>query len=254
MKIVRYSRIVLLAIVAFALVGCSTDDDPYKGMSEGQIFQASQTALQKGRYDKAVSAYEALEAKYPFGQYAHIEQLNIIYAYYMDEDYISAEASADRYIHLNPQGRYVDYAYYMKAMSNFAKERSFLENYFPVDPAERDLSPVKQAFADFNYVLQNYPQSPYASDARLHMVYIRNMLARNDLATAKYYMTRSAYAGALARARNIVFHYQGAPATGPALKIMYQCYQKLRLPNEAAATLSVIKINYPKIYKQLTDK
>lgn len=251
MRVLRHYRILLVATAMLVLVSCSTSDDPYQGMSEAQIFQSGQTALQKGRYDKAVSGFEALEAKYPFGQYAHIEQLNLIYAYYMSEDYISAEASADRYIHLNPQGRYVDYAYYMKAMSNFAKERSFLENYFPVDPAERDLSPARQAFADFNYVLKNYPQSQYASDARLHMVYIRNMLARNDLVTAKYYITRSAYAAALARVRNIVFHYQGAPSMGPALKIMYQCYLKLKLPSEANATLAVLKVNYPELHKQL---
>ena len=253
MRILRHYQILLIAMVLLILAGCTTDTDPYKGMSEAQIFQAGQTALQKGRYDKAVSGFEALEAKYPFGQYAHIEQLNIIYAYYMNEDYISSEASADRYIHLNPQGRYVDYAYYMKAMSNFAKERSFLENYFPVDPAERDVSPVRQAFAAFNYVLKNYPQSPYASDARLHMVYIRNMLARNDLATAKYYMTRYAYVAALARARNIVFHYQGAPTTGQALQIMYQCYVGLKLSNEAKATLAVLKLNYPELYQHLVD-
>lgn len=251
MNMLRHYRILLIAVAVLVLVGCTTDDDPYKGMSEAQIFQEGQTALQKGRFDKAVTGFEALEAKYPFGQYAHIEQLNIIYAYYMNEDYLSAEASSDRYIHLNPQGRYADYAYYMKAMSNFAKERSFLENYFPVDPAERDLSPARQAFADFNYVLKNYPQSPYATDARLHMVYIRNMLARNDLVTAEYYITRSAYVAALGRARNIVFHYQGAPSTGPALKIMYHCYQKLQLPSEAKATLAVLKMNYPDIYQQI---
>lgn len=246
-------QIAALLLIISMLAGCASEDDPYKGMSEGQIYQSAQSSMKKGNYDDAVSAYEELSAKYPFGQYATDEQLNIIYAYYKNEDYLSAQAAADRYIHLNPQSRYVDYAYYMKAMSNFAKERSFMENYFPVDPAERDLSAVQQAFNDFNYVLQTYPGSPYVQDSRLHMVYIRNMVARNNLATAKYYMTRAAYAAALNRAREVVFHYQGAPSTRPALKIMYQCYQKLHLVQQAKDILQVIKLNYPDIYNELIN-
>jgi outer membrane protein assembly factor BamD len=252
MNKLRFCSLLVLTMMLVGLSSCSTETDPYKGMSEGGIFNQSQTALQNGRYDKAVSAFEALEAKYPYGEYAHIEQLNIIYAYYMDQDYISAQAAAERYIHLNPQGRYVDYAYYMDAMSLFAKNRSFLENYFPVDPAERDLVPAKQAFDAFNYVLQNYPQSPYANDSRLHMIYIRNMFARNDLQTAKYYYSRGAYVAALDNARTIVFHYQGAPVTGEALVMMYNCYQQLKLDSDAQTTLKIIQINYPAIYKKLT--
>ena len=249
MKLSYKLSVIVLSIVLLA--SCVSDKDPYANMSEAQIFQSGQTALNKHHFDTAVSAYETQEAKYPYGPYAHQEQLNIIYAYYRNGDYPSAQAAAQRYIHLNPQGRYVDYAYYMKAMSVFARDRGLLENYFPIDPALHNLAPSIEAFDDFSRVVREYPQSPYTTDARLHMVYIRNAIARNNFKVAKYYYSRHAYIAALNRARTVVFEFQGAPTVPDALVMMYQCYQKLNLTKDAQATLKVLQLNYPEKMKKL---
>ena len=249
MKLSYKLSVIVLSILL--LVSCVSDKDPYANMSEAQIFQGGQMALNKHHFDTAVSAYEAQEAKYPYGPYAHQEQLNIIYAYYRNGDYPSAQAAAQRYIHLNPQGRYVDYAYYMKAMSVFARDRGLLENYFPIDPALHNLAPSIEAFDDFSRVVREYPQSLYTTDARLHMVYIRNAIARNNFKVAKYYYSRHAYVAALNRARTVVFKFQGAPTVPDALVMMYQCYQKLNLTKDAQATLKVLQLNYPEKVKKL---
>ena len=240
-------KISVVALGSWLLSGCVGNQDPYANMSEAQIFQNGQAALHKQSYNKAVTAYEAQEAKYPYGPYASQEQLNIIYAYYQKGDYPSAEAAAQRYIHLNPQGRYVDYAYYMKAMSVFAGAHNFLENYLPIDPALHNLKPSMEAFNDFNLVVRNYPQSFYAADARLHMVYIRNGIARNNIKVANYYYSRHAYVAALNRARVVVFKFQGTPSVPDALLMMYRCYQKLELVKEAQTTLKVLQLNYPEL-------
>ena len=245
MKLIYKISLAVLGILL--LSSCVSDKDPYANMSEQQIFESGQMSLRDEHFNKAVSAYEAQEAKYPYGPYARQEQLNIIYAYYKDGDYPSAEAAAQRYIHLNPEGRYVDYAYYMKAMSVFARAHHFLENYLPIDPALHNITPSIEAFNDFNRVVRDYPQSHYAADARLHMVYIRNGIARNNLKVANYYYSRRAYVAALNRARIVVFKFQGAPTVPDALLMMYKCYQKLELDQDAQATLKVLQLNYPKL-------
>ncbi len=250
---VRY-QLIIVSLSILLLASCVSNKDPYANMSEAQIFQSGQMALQKHHFSTAVAAYEAQEAKYPYGLYAHQEQLNIIYAYYKNGDYPSAEAAAQRYIHLNPQGQYVDYAYYMKAMSAFARDRGLLENYFPIDPALHNLAPMIEAFNEFSRVVKEFPSSPYVNDARLHMVYIRNAIARNNYKAAKYYYSRHAYVAALNRARAIVFKFQGAPTVPDALVIMYQCYKKLSLYQDAQATLKVLKLNYPEKLKKLKIK
>ncbi len=244
-------KLTVVILSVWLLAGCVANKNPYAHMNEGQIFTSGQTALHSHNFATAVSAFEVLEARYPYGPYAHQEQLDIIYTYYRKNDYPSAQAAAQRYIQLHPGGRYVDYAYYMKAMSMFAGSRNFLENYFPVDQALRDLTLSIEAFEAFARVLHDYPQSPYAEDARLHMIYIRNAIARDHIQVAKYYYSRHAYVAALERARSVVFKFQGAPAVPDALAMMYQCYKKLQLTKEAKATLSVLKMNYPQRLKHI---
>ena len=55
-----------------------------------------------------------------------MRKLDLIYAYYKKKDFPSAAATAERFIHLYPRAKYVDYAYYMKALANFQQTRGAL--------------------------------------------------------------------------------------------------------------------------------
>ncbi len=227
------------------LVSCATDDDPYAGLGEQNIYYGGQAALADKDYEEAVGYYEALEAKFPYGAYAYQESLNIIYAYYQNEDYTDALTAAQRFIHFYPTDPHVDYAYYMQAMSQYAQSRSFLERYFAVDPSERDITPVMQAFEYFDLLVENYPSSIYVHDARLHMVDIRNGLARNNLLVAEYYYSRGALVAAINRAGVVVLHYQGTPSVLPALQLLLRCYHELGLTHDENLTRQVLKANFP---------
>ena len=47
------------------------------------------------------------------------------YAYYRDNEPLSAVAACDRFIKLHPQHPNVDYAYYLKGLANFVEDQSF---------------------------------------------------------------------------------------------------------------------------------
>jgi outer membrane protein assembly factor BamD len=53
-----------------------------------------------------------------------------------------------------------------------------------------------------------FPDSPYAADARDRMVYLRNLLARNEIHVANYYFRRGAYLAAVNRGRYVVENFQ----------------------------------------------
>lgn len=243
--IIRSFALLLLCVGVLSLASCASDDDKFKHMSEQQIYTGGQQALKDHDYQEAVDHFEAQEAKYPYGPYAKQEQLNIIYAYYKNSNFPSAQSAAERYIHLHPQSPYVDYAYYMRAMAAFASSRTFLENYFPVDVATRDMSPNIQAFDFFNQLIARFPTSAFVADARMHMVYIRNAMARNNVKAADYYYSRGAYVAALNRAREVVLHYQQAPVVEDALVMMVKCYRQLKLTADMQRTLKVLQMNYP---------
>jgi outer membrane protein assembly factor BamD len=244
------TKVLLIAIgLSFSLLtACSTSTDPaeaYKGETAQQIFQKGETALRERSYSEAVKRFEALDVQYPYERYTETAQLHIIYAYYMTSDYASAEAAADRFVHAHPANPHVDYAYYMRGLSNYYQNLGVFERIFTVDLATRDLGQIKKSYADFAEVVHSYPNSYYAPAAHQYMVYLRNIMADHELEVAQYYYSRGAYVAAADRANLVVRHYQGAPAVPKALVIMTKSYRALNLTQNANDSLQVLQYNYP---------
>ncbi len=239
-----FSLISLIAmLMSCAYFGGETDRT--KGWSAGKLYAEAKDALDAGNYEQAIELFETLEARYPFGRYAQQAQLEVAYAYYKFEEPDSAIAAADRFIKLHPKNPHVDYAYYLKGLTNFNRGKGFLSNIIPRDPATKDPTPLLNAFEDFGIIVKNYPNSRYADDARIRMVFLRNELAEHELNVADYYMRRGAYVAAANRAKYIIENYQGSTSVPLALKTIIKAYRKLELHDLAEDALKVLRTNYP---------
>ena len=111
----RVLKILSLLILASALsVGCSK---MFKTKTDGwdaeTFYTKAKEELDDKDWSKAIELYQQLEARYPYGEYAEQAQLEIIYAYYKNDDREQALAAADRFIRLHPTHPSVDYAYYL---------------------------------------------------------------------------------------------------------------------------------------------
>lgn len=245
----KFTRFIFLLLIVSGVVGCSsTITDPaviYKNQSAEEIFHGGETSLARGNYSTAVQQFEALDALYPFGSNAEQAQLDLIYAYYQNDDIASSAASAERFIRLYPRSAHVDYAYYMKGIADFEQDRGWLQRYFPSDFSRRDPGTMRQAFADFNQLVRLFPHSVYAPDARQRMIYLRNLFAGYELHIADYYYQYGAYIAAANRANYIVQHYDGSAQVKDALVMMVKCYRNLGLVDAANQSLQVLKLNYP---------
>ena len=112
---------------------------------------------------------------------------------------------------------------------------SFLERLFRADISKRPPQEARQSFQSFQTLVQQFPKSPYAADARQRMIYLRNKLADYELAVARYYMKRGAYVGAANRARGVIETYDGAPVTLDALAVMADAYRRLGIDDMAVS-------------------
>jgi len=248
MNIAKHYLWIAIAGLALFLNACSTATDPaeaYKGETAQQIFLKGEDALRSHSYQQAIKRFEALDVQYPFGRETEIAQLHLIYAYYMTDDYASAESAADRYIHAHPTSDHVDYAYMMRGLSNYYQNLGIFEHIFAIDLATRDLTQIKKSYNDFAILVRNYPHSQYAPAAHQYMIYLRNTLADHELEVAKYYYGRGAYLASANRANLVVRHYQGAPAIPDALTIMSKSYAALGLVKNQQEVQQVIEYNYP---------
>lgn len=220
------------------------DNNPFQGMSAEQLFSESQQALAQQQYDNAAKRLEALDAMYPFSDYTEKAQMDLIYAYYQKGDYPSAAATAEHFIHLYPRAHHVDYAYYMKGLANFQQPRGTFASFLPLDEAWRDPGTQSQAYADFGTLVQKFPTSKYKPNALQRMIYLRNMFARRELNTARYYYDRRMYVAAAERASYLVKNYPQAPSAQQGLSILYHANTAMGLKKAAADALAVYQATY----------
>ncbi|WP_320836986.1 outer membrane protein assembly factor BamD [Zhongshania sp.] len=237
-------KVFALLFISILVAGCASGPDRPE-MSEREIYEAAQGYLKSKNFSLAVDNLQLLESRYPFGPYAEQAQLEIIYAYYRGGDNEAAVAAADRFVRLHPQHPKVDYAYYMRGLANYTEGEGFLERFIPTDMTQRDPGSTIQSFDDFRQLLQRFPDSEYAPDAKARMVQLRNRLARYEINVANYYFKRKAYLAAANRGRYVIENLPQTPAIPDALAVMVQAYLLLEMNDLADQSLMVLRKNYP---------
>ncbi|WP_312702659.1 outer membrane protein assembly factor BamD [Stutzerimonas nitrititolerans] len=236
----------LLLIAIFALTAaCSSNETISENLGETELYQQAQADLDNKSYTSAITKLKTLESRYPFGRFAEQAQLELIYAYYRNMEPEAARSSAERFIRLHPQHPNVDYAYYLKGLASFDQDRGLLARFLPLDMTKRDPGAARDSFNEFAQLTTRYPNSRYAPDAKARMVYLRNLLAANEIHVAHYYLKRQAYVAAANRGRYVVENFQGTPSVGDGLAVMTEAYQRLKLDDLAASSLETLTLNYP---------
>jgi outer membrane protein assembly factor BamD len=247
---ITFNRVLgsVLLAAALTLGGCGLlpeVKDETAGWSAQKLYAEAKDNLNSGNYERAVKLFETLEARYPFGRYAQQAQLEVAYAYYKDNEPISAIAACDRFIKLHPNHPNVDYAYYLKGLANFNDDLGLLGNLVDQDMGERDPRAARDAFLAFKELVTRFPDSKYAEDSTARMKYLVNALARNEIHVAKYYLKREAYVAAANRAKEVLKSYPEAPALEEALAIMVVSYDKLKLNDLRDDAQRVLTLNFP---------
>jgi outer membrane protein assembly factor BamD len=238
----------LLLVTTLTLGGCGLlpeVKDETAGWSAQKLYAEAKDNLNEGNYERAVKLFETLESRYPFGRYAQQAQLEVAYAYYKDNEPISAIAACDRFIKLHPNHPNVDYAYYLKGLANFNDDLGLLGNLVDQDMSERDPRAARDAFLSFKDLVTRFPDSKYAEDSTARMKYLVNALASNEVHVAKYYLKRKAWVAAANRAKEVLKTYPDAPALEEALAIMVIAYDKLQLTELRDDTQRVLQLNFP---------
>jgi outer membrane protein assembly factor BamD len=239
----------LAAAAAFLLLsGCGLlpgEKDETVGWSAQKLYGEAKDAMDSKTWDKAIKYLEKLEARYPYGKYAQQAQLDVAYAYWKDGQRASAIAAADRFIKLYPNHPNIDYAYYLKGLINFNENSGLFSIIDNPDMSERDSKGTRESFDAFKDLINRFPDSKYAEDARARMLYLVNSLAQYEVHVARYYMKRGAFVAAANRAQYAVLNYPNAPSTEEAVFIMVKAYDSLGMVDLRDAADRVMRKNFP---------
>jgi len=241
-------RIALAATIfaTLTLSACGTaEKQTDTATSAERLYNAAKRALNQGDFLTAVDTFETLGARFPFGIYTQQAQLDIAYAYFKQDEFDNAISSADRFIKLYPRSENIDYAIYIKGISNFARGGSFMERLIPRDAAQVNQNWLRAAFAEFDVLVRQHPDSEYVSDSLARMEFLRNEMARHELITAKFYYQRGAMVATINRVNYLLEHYNGSTHVPNALALMASAYGSLGQTDLQGNTLRVLAQTEP---------
>lgn len=244
------SRGLLAAFLAMCmsvmLVACgSTPQDEFANIPSDKLYADAKDDAAEGNYELAIKKLEKVEARASGTLLSQQAQIDLAYAYFRTGEKAQALAKLDRFIRLHPTSPALDYAFYLQGLVNFNENLGLFGKLSRQDLAERDQQASRDAYESFKQVVERFPQSRYAEDARLRMNHVVNSLAAGEVHVARYYLRRGAYLAAANRAQQAVKEYNQSPAVEEGLYIMAQAYDKLGLLPLRDDTLRVLRQSFP---------
>ena len=251
----RSIKLTLLTIVSISLlIGCKSDGEEIE-QPEKIYYDQAQARMASGNYFGAIEALEAIETSYPFGKYSEQAQVELIFAHFMNSETEAAHSAAEKFIRLHPRHPNIDYAYFMKGLSSYTRDRELLIRFTNTDISNRDISGAKQSFAELTEFTTRFPDSQYVPYAKQRNIYLRNMIAKNELAAADYYISIEAYVAAIRRANYVIENIPNSSENYRALKILENSYSNLGYADLLNDVREVLNSNYPnEESKQTSDK
>ena len=241
--------------VSLALSGCSIfkgDDTPtivYEERPVELLYNTGALRLDQRRWDEAVEYFQEVERQHPYSEWARRAILMTAYANYESNNYAEAIADAERFIALYPGNPSAVYAYYLKAVSYFEQ----------IVDVGRDQAATENARNALLEVVQRYPNSEYAKDARLKIDMVNDQLAGKEMTIGRWYLNQGQTLAAIGRFRNVIDRYQTTSHTPEALYRLVESYLTLGLLEEAKRNGAVLGANYADdrwyhdAYRLLTD-
>ena len=229
------------AIAALALLaacggdGASRSPAEMEGQTALQIFQRGEMALAQSDPEDAAFFFGEIERLYPYSEWAERSLIMQAYAYHLARDYPNSRASAQRFLDFYPAQPDAAYAQYLLALSYYDQ----------IDEVGRDQGLAFQAAQALRTVIEQYPDSPYASASVLKFDLAFDRLAAKEMEVGRYYLKRRNYGAAVNRFRVVVEDFQTTTHTPEALLRLVESYLSLGLTDEAQTAGAILGANYP---------
>ncbi len=244
----RVVRLAILLVAAFPMAACDTiaglnpfdKQEPYKPeivptVPAETLYNEGLAYMQKDDYESASKRFASLDRQYPFSTWAKKALILQTYSNYTARQYDDAIANGRRFLALNPASPDAAYAAYMVAMSYYNQ----------IPDVTRDQERAEKALVALQEVVQRWPNSEYAPDARFKLNVVKDQLAGKEMAVGRFYLEKRNYTAAINRFRNVVSQDQTTNQIEEALARLAEAYLALGIVNEAQTAGAVLGHNFP---------
>jgi outer membrane protein assembly factor BamD len=242
-------RATLAVLLLFALGGCATLSkinpfgssnaqeevfDP-TSMSAEQLYGRALDSMRSGSEKQTIQDFELVDQTYPYSPWAVNAQLMLGFVAYKQQRYTDAISTLDRFVQLHPSHRDIAYAYYLRALCYYEQ----------ISDIQRDQKATQEAIGALTEVVNRFPESSYAKDAKLKVDLATDHLAGKEMEVGRFYQRQHLYTAAIGRFQKVVDDYQTTNHVAEALHRLTEIYLTLGMVDEARRTAAVLGYNYP---------
>jgi len=239
----RFSRTASAAVlVALLLLGaCGNHDaDALDSLDEKNetvdvLYDKAFETFNRKAFKAATEQFEEVERQHPYSPWAAQGQIMAAYSAYRGGQFDDAVVILDRFVKLHPTHPSTPYAYYLTALTYYTQ----------ISDVGRDQKASEQARAALKDVIERFPDSDYARDAKVKYELTEDHLAGKEMEIGRYYLKRLDYAAAINRFKYVIDHYQTTSHTPEALHRLVESYLRLGVTVEAKKYAAVLGYNYP---------
>ena len=239
----RSSALRALLLILFggiALAGCARhklgkDSNRYVARDVNTLYNAAKDRLDQRRYKEAAALFDEVERQHPYSIWARRAELMSAFAHYEAHEYAESVTAAQRFLSIHPGNRDAPYAYYLIA----------IDYYEQISDVDRDQKVTQQALDAMGELIRRYPDTRYASDARLKVDLINDHLAGKEMVIGRFYQRRSLWLASVVRFRHVIDQYQTSSHVPEALMRLTESYLEMGVLDEARRSAAVLGSNYP---------
>ena len=198
------------------------------------LYEEALESLKKGDAFFAGNKFREVESLLPQTTWAAKASLMAAYSEYTRNSYSTSVFDLERYIKNYPADENIPYAHYLIAICFYEQ----------ILDEKKDLQPLLLAQKKFNFVISNFPETDYATDAKFKIGLIINQLAAKEMSIARYYIKTKKWIPALNRLKSVKKNYDKTIFIEEALHRLVEVYYKIGLIAEAQEAASILGYNY----------
>ena len=207
--------------------------------SDQIIWEAGQKAYEKKNWEAARQHFKRIVDAFPQSEYGPAARIALGDSYFIEggvAKYILAISDYRDFLTLYPSHPRSDYAQLQVAECHFRQRNG----------PDRDQTETEKALAEFQRLVELYPQSSFVETARQRIAETRYSLARAEFLAGYFYQrSRRAYRAAVARYETILTDYPDYSGTDEVLFRMGECLMAQGRRAEALPQLSRLVETYP---------
>ncbi len=191
-------------------------------------------ALNMGDANYAAKKFNEVEILFPQSEWASRASLMSAYSYWSYQYYSNSISELKRFIKLYSTNENLDYAYYLLAICY----------YDSIVDEKKDLLHLLKSKEYFEIILNQFPDTDYALDAKYKIDLIHDFLAAKELYIARHYIKKKKWVAAINRLKNIVNNYDTTIYIEEALHRLVEVHYIIGLESEAKKYAKTLGYNY----------